>query len=178
MIQMDDTSSADQCALDDGAVRAGWRVRLMNLLTTADTPHRTAAAFAWGVFLSFSPFLGLQILLGLGAAMLFRLNRVVVFAGLCTNLPWIMVPWYTFTTLIGAAALGVDIRDDIGAAITGLLELPIYRWEFWTRSLEILAPFFWSFVVGSSAGALVIGLATYVMVSRTLLAVRVADGRA
>ena len=177
MIRMDETPDADQCALAGTSTRAGWRARLLNLLT-AETPHRTAAAFAFGVFLSFSPFLGFQIALGVGAAMLFRLSRVVVFAGICTNLPWIMVPWYTFTTLIGAAALGVDIRDDIGAAITGLLELPIYRWEFWTRSLEILAPFFWSFVVGSSAGALVIGLATYVMVSRTLLAVRVADGRA
>lgn len=177
MIPMEETSSAGTCALTDTATRASWRVRLLNLLTTAGTPHRTAAAFALGVFLSFSPFLGLQIALALGTAMVFRLHRVVVFAGLCTNLPWIMVPWYTFTTVVGAIVLGVEIRDDISVTLSGLLDLPIYRAEFWTRALDILAPFFWSFVVGSTAGAIVVGLATYVVVSRTLLAVRVADSR-
>jgi uncharacterized protein len=177
MTPMEETSSAETCALTDTATRASWRVRLLNLLMTAGTPHRTAAAFAVGVFLSFSPFLGLQIALGLGTAMAFRLSRVVVFAGICTNLPWIMVPWYTFTTLVGAVVLGVEIRDDIAAALSGLLDLPIYRGEFWTRALDILAPFFWSFVIGSTAGAIVVGLATYVVVSRTLLAVRVSDGR-
>ena len=177
MIRMNETPSADQCALPDTATRAGWRVRLLNLLMTADTPHRTAAAFSFGVFLSFSPLLGLQIALGFGVAMLFRLSRVVVFAGLCTNLPWIMVPWYTFTTLVGATVLGVEIGDDIRAALAGLLDLPVYRGEFWTRALDILTPFFWSFVIGSTVGALFVGLATYVVVSRTLLAARVADGR-
>ena len=177
MTPMEETSGADTCAPIDTATRAGWRVRLLNLLMTADTPQRTAVAFALGVFLSFSPFLGLQIALGLSVAMLCRLSRVVVFAGMCTNLPWIMVPWYTFTTLIGAILLGVEIRDDIGAALSGLLDLPIYRAEFWTRALDILAPFFWSFVIGSTAGAVVVGLATYLVVSRTLLSVRVADSR-
>jgi uncharacterized protein (DUF2062 family) len=174
---MEETSSAGTCALTDTATRASWRVRLLNLLTTAGPPRRTAAGFALGVFLSFSPFFGLQIALGLGAAMAFRLHRVVVLAGVCTNLPWIMVPWYTFTTLAGAVVLGVEIRDDIRAALSGLLDLPIYRDEFWSRALDILAPFFWSFVVGSMAGAIVVGLATYVVVSRTLLAVRVAGSR-
>lgn len=154
------------------AVRAGWRVRLLNILLTADTPHRTAAAFAYGVFLSFSPFLGLQIALGLGVAYLFRLSRVTVFAGLCTNLPWIMVPWYTFTTLIGAAALGVEIRADIGGALTGLFELPIYQLAFWSRALEILTPFFWSFLIGSTTGAIIVGAGTYVVVARAILAAR------
>jgi uncharacterized protein (DUF2062 family) len=178
MIRKNETPSADQCALAETASRAGWRARLLNLLMTADTPHRTAAAFAFGVFLSFSPFLGLQIALGIGVAMLLRLSRVVVFAGICTNLPWIMVPWYTFTTLMGATVLGVEIRDDIGAALSALLDLPVYRGEFWMRALDILTPFFWSFVVGSTAGAVVVGLATYIVVLRTLLAVRVADGGA
>jgi uncharacterized protein (DUF2062 family) len=175
---MDETSSAPPCALPDTATRAGWRTRLLNLLMTADTPHRTAAAFAFGVFLSFSPFLGLQIALGLSIAMLLRLSRVVVFAGMCTNLPWIMVPWYTFTTFMGAVFLGVEVRDDIRAALSGLLDLPIYQREFWMRALDILAPFFWSFVIGSTAGAVVVGLSTYIVVSRTLSAVRVTDGRA
>ncbi len=59
------------------------RVRrwLDQLLHTHDTPHRTAAAFAVGVFFGFSPFLGLHIVLGLVVAFAFRLNRVAVLLG-------------------------------------------------------------------------------------------------
>ena len=166
------TEPAGDSPTDARTVQAGWRVRLLNILLTADTPRRTAAAFSYGVFLSFSPFLGLQIALGLGVAHLLKLSRVAVFAGLCTNLPWIMVPWYTFTTLAGAAALGVEVREDIGTALTGLFELPIYQLAFWTQALTILAPFFWSFVIGSTVGALIVGGATYVAVVRTISAAR------
>jgi uncharacterized protein (DUF2062 family) len=181
MVRMDERPApeqADQDEIGGGArtTQAGWRVRLLNILMTADTPRRTAAAFAFGVFLSFSPFIGFQIAIGLGTAFVLGWSRVAVFAGLCTNLPWIMVPWYTFTTLAGAALLGVHVREDIGGAIRGLLDLAVYRIEFWTRALEILAPFFWSFLIGSTAGAIVVGAATYVVVARTLATVRVAGG--
>ena len=62
------------------------------LLHIHDTPERTAAAFALGVFFSFSPFLGLQVAASFSLAFLFRLNRVAVFAGLNANLPWFVVP--------------------------------------------------------------------------------------
>ena len=149
---------------------AGWRRQLVNRLVHADTPRRTAAAFALGVFLSFSPFLGLQMVLGFGTAMFLRLSRVAVLAGLCTNLPWFMVPWYTITTLAGAAVLQTPVRADISTSLSALLDLPIYRAEFWTRALEILSPFFWAFMVGSTAGALVVGSLAYVSVARMMAA--------
>ena len=87
-------------------VLSNIRHRLDRLASSDLDPGRTAAAIALGVFLSFSPFLGLQILLGLGAAFAFRLSRVAVLIGLCANLPWIMLPWYTLTTAMAAAAMG------------------------------------------------------------------------
>ena len=59
--------------------RARW---LQSLLHLHDTPRRTAAAFALGVFFSFSPFIGLQIILSFTMAFLLRLNRLAVFLGL------------------------------------------------------------------------------------------------
>ena len=41
------------------------RAWLEQLLHTHDTPQRTAAAYALGVFLGFSPLLGLHTVLGL-----------------------------------------------------------------------------------------------------------------
>jgi hypothetical protein len=56
---------------------------LGRLLNLNDTPERIAFAFAIGVFLAFSPLLGLHTFLGLTLAFLFGLNRVAVLVGLC-----------------------------------------------------------------------------------------------
>jgi uncharacterized protein len=147
------------------------RDRLIEFLRTAGPPRRTAAAFALGVFLSFSPFLGLQILLGMTAAIAFRLSKAVVFAGLCTNLPWLMLPWYTLSTTIGAVVLRAPVAGELSASLSRLFELPLTGPAFWTQALEIAAPFLWSFLFGSTAGALVIGVVSYVVTHRYLATV-------
>ena len=91
-----------------------------------------------------------------------------MFAGLCTNLPWIMLPWCALTTGVAATAIGRPVSIDIRAALTRLLELPLTGPAFWTQALDILAPFLWSFVFGSTLGALLLGLTAYVVVERYL----------
>jgi len=144
------------------------RTRLLNALKCAGTPRRTASAFAIGVFLSFSPFLGFQVLLGFGFAVAFRLSRTVMFAGLCTNLPWLMLPWYALTTAAAAAILEGPAAIDVRASLARLFELPLTGPVFWTQALDILAPFLWSFVFGSVAGALLLGVAAYLAAERYL----------
>src|SRR6185503_17170853 len=100
---------------------------LNQLLHTHDTPTRTAAAYAVGVFFGFSPFLGLHTLLGLVVAFAFNLNRVAVLLGVYSNLPWILPAYYTLATLLGAFILRVDIppgllqdfKDALAAASWG-----------------------------------------------------------
>lgn len=147
------------------------------LLSHGDTPHRTALAFAVGVALSFSPFLGLQIALGLGTALYFRLHRVAVLAGLCANLPVITVPYYLAATAAGAFVLGSSAAEDAGTRLATLLSLPIYRAVFWERAADLLAPFFVSFLVGSTASALVLGVAAYFTVRPVLASLRRAPAR-
>src|SRR5207344_1718365 len=72
------------------------------LLHIDDTPQRTAAAFALGVFFGFSPFLGFHTILGVVFAFLLNLNRVAVLLGVYSNLPWIIAPYYATVTLAGA----------------------------------------------------------------------------
>ena len=141
---------------------------IARLASSSSSPGRTAAAFAFGVFLSFSPLLGFQIAVGLMAALLFRWSRVALVVGLCTNLPWFMLPWYTFTTIAGAAVLGVQIPDDAGVRIGHLLDVPFYQLAFWRHLTELVRPIVWSFVVGTSAGAAVLGAAAYVGAVRLL----------
>ena len=148
----------------------GWLRRVVERLASlGDSPQRTAAAFALGVFLSFSPFLGLQIAIGMTAAFAFRLHKAAVFIGLCTNLPWIMIPWYALTTAAAASALGLSLAVDIDDRLGTIFSLPIYRAEFWKRSLELLGPYFWSFLIGPTAGAIVLGVGAYFLSRRILV---------
>src|SRR6516162_5962711 len=83
---------------------------LEQLLHTHDTPQRTAAAYALGVFFGFSPLLGFHTVLGLIFAFALNLNRVAVLLGVYSNLPWILPAYYTLATMLGAAILRVKVR--------------------------------------------------------------------
>jgi Uncharacterized protein conserved in bacteria (DUF2062) len=92
--------------------------------------------------------------------------------GLCTNLPWIMVPWYTLTTLAGAHLLGLALPADLGARFSRLLDLRVYTTEFWRVAVDALAPFAWAFLVGSTAAATIVGALAYVVAVRFLMRIR------
>jgi uncharacterized protein (DUF2062 family) len=99
-----------------------WRTRLEHLLHTHDTPQRTAAAFALGVFFGFSPLLGLHTLLGLAFAFALNLNRVAVLFGVYSNLPWILPAYYTAATLAGAAILGAEVPPEFIARLRRVVD--------------------------------------------------------
>src|SRR5207248_3772820 len=86
--------------------RALVRRWLDALLHIDDTPERTAAAFALGVFFGFSPLLGLHTVLGVLFAFLLNLNRVAVLLGVYSHLPWVIAPYYAFVTMAGAQITG------------------------------------------------------------------------
>lgn len=86
------------------------RDTLKSLLHLKDPPHRTALAFGIGVFLAFSPLLGLHTVLAIVIAFAFRLNRIAVLAGAWIN-AWALAPCYAFGTFMGAVLLGVDAGD-------------------------------------------------------------------
>ncbi len=76
------------------------------LLHIEDSPERTALAYSIGIFLGFSPFLGLHTLLGLAFAFLFGFNRVAILLGVWTNSPWWFVPFYMMATWVGMGVTG------------------------------------------------------------------------
>jgi uncharacterized protein len=79
---------------------------IQRILSHDDPPERLAFAFAFGVFLSFTPLLGLHLLLGFAAAFLFGLNRVALLVGLALNNPWTLVPYYALATWLGGLLIG------------------------------------------------------------------------
>lgn len=126
------------------------------LLKIQDTPERTALAFSIGVFLAFSPLLGLHTLIGLGIAFAFNLNRVAMLVGIYTNTPWTIVPYYSFATLVGLifydAPVGLNLPEfGLGA----LLSLEFYYGLL--RSWRLLIPVF----IGSTLMASLLALISY-----------------
>lgn len=76
------------------------------MLALKETSERLALAFALGVFLALTPFVGLHTVLAFAIAFLFGLNRVAVLVGLFVNNPWTIVPYYTIATYFGGHLIG------------------------------------------------------------------------
>ena len=134
----------------------GW---LEQLLHTHDTPVRTARAYALGVFFGFSPVLGLHTVLGLAFAFALNLNRVAVLLGVYSNLPWIIVPYYTLMTWMGAAILGIDIPSGTIERLVASLENR--SWAEFRDALMHLRSLLWAFALGSTLGSGVLSLVAY-----------------
>ena len=137
------------------------RVRrfLDQLLHTHDTPQRTAAAYAIGVFFGFSPFLGLHTILGLVAAFAFSLNRVAVLLGIYSNLPWILPAYYSLTTMAGAAMVGVDVPPGLLKELSD--SLADASWGQFKSLAHALTPLLWAYGLGSTLGAILLALIAY-----------------
>jgi uncharacterized protein len=141
--------------------RALVRRWLDALLHVDDTPERTAAAFAVGVFFGFSPFLGFHTLLAIVFAFLFNLNRVAALLGVYSNLPWIIAPYYAIVTMIGARIIGHKPPAGFKAQLSALFQLSVFSGEFWHRLITILKPLLWPYTVGSLLGAIVMASLAY-----------------
>ncbi|HVB38102.1 MAG TPA: DUF2062 domain-containing protein [Vicinamibacterales bacterium] len=135
-----------------------WSTTLLHI---DDTPRRTAAAFALGVFFGFSPFLGLHTALALTCAFIFGLNRVAVLLGVYSNLPWTIAAWYALTTAVGAAMLRTKIPPAFARQLAELFQLSLLHREFWDGLGVLLRPLLWPYVVGSLLGATALALAIY-----------------
>jgi hypothetical protein len=136
---------------------------LESLLHIHDSPRRTAAAYAVGVFFGFSPLLGLHTVLGLLVAFVFNLNRVAVILGVYSNLPWFIAPYYTLTTVAAAEVLGVRLPPHFAHQLRVLFERSILTREFWAGLATLLSPLVWPFTLGSLVGSALLAGAAFVI---------------
>lgn len=149
---------------------AALRRWLEQLLHTHDTPRRTAAAYALGVFFGFSPYLGLHTVLGLAFAFALNLNRVAVLLGVYSNLPWILPAYYSLATVAGAALLHVDLPPTLVKELTAAVSEG--SWAEFRRGAGALKPLLWAYFVGSTLGSIVLAILGYWLALGTILARR------
>jgi len=127
------------------------------LFTLDDTPERIALAFALGVFLAFSPLIGLHTVLGLVFSFLFGLNRFALFLGVFVNNPWTLVPIYAAGTYLGSLFVDLPSRPSLPN-----FELQaLWSSGFWIQIAEqwhILKPL----VLGSSILSIIACILSYI----------------
>jgi uncharacterized protein (DUF2062 family) len=116
-----------------------FRERIRALLELDDPPHKLALAFAIGVFIAFSPTIGLHIASCFLLAWMFRVSKVVVLSASFINNPWTVVPLYGFCTWFGIKITGNDAP------------VPHIAWNELTISTVYVTikPYLWSFLVGT-----------------------------
>src|ERR1044072_9032178 len=84
-----------------------FRAAFRRLLAIDHPPERTALAFSIGVFIAFSPFLGLHTIMATAIAFLFRFNKIAIYTGTFLNNPFFtLVPIIIASYAIGAFILG------------------------------------------------------------------------
>ena len=134
--------------------------RLRAVLRLDDPPSRIALALAVGVFISCTPFYGLQTLLSLGVATVFRLNKAATVTGAWLNLPWFAPFVYGLALHIG----GLIVPDPKGvdaAALAQLLRTSASLSA--TDVIQRLRDVSVALLIGTAVVGAVAGIATYVV---------------
>lgn len=146
--------------------RSGWKRAGIyvwhRLARLPGTPHSIAAGFASGVAISFTPFLGLHILMACGIVYLVRGNYLAAVIGTVVGNPWTFPLFFALTGALGAAIMGVDV----------VAEVPVWDWDaifmspldYFSRFLPLVFPL----IVGGIPIAIAVWFFVY-LVFKTLV---------
>ena len=138
----------------DKRSRRHWlirRIRLvyLKLLRLRDKPEVVAKGLAVGVFAGCFPFFGIQSLIGLFLATIFRGSRVAAYAATWISNPLTYVPLYIFNFKIGKLLLGTEDT------------LPTLDIESFTAFKELGSTFILTLLTGSFVVGIILSVITY-----------------
>ncbi len=133
------------------------------LLLLDDTPHRIALAFAIGIWIAFSPLLGIHTGMALAIAFLFRLSRAAMLFGAYFNNPWTIAPMYTAGTMLGSWMLGVS-PSGIGS-ISWEAEGDAFYKSLWQGLQPYIGPYF----LGNTVLGILAAIPAYFLLRAILL---------
>lgn len=147
------------------------RFVLHNILHADDPPHRLALGIAVGVWVTFTPTIGLQMLLVVALAWLLGANKVVGLPVVWVSNPVTFVPIFWPSYWLGATLLGRDpTREGFWRE---LIQPPPGWWErvvfYWSAFMEIAGPIWLgSLIVGTTVAAI-----SYLVANRLICAYRI-----
>ena len=145
-----------------------FRAAFRRLLAIDDPHERTALAFSIGVFIAFSPFLGLHTIMATALAFFFRFNKIAIYAGTFINNPFLtLVPIIIASYAVGAFLLGrpLTIPDEGVELLThpAIFSGAYYR-QIFVQSWAIVK----LFAVGATVLSVVCSLLAYPLTLKAL----------
>lgn len=132
---------------------------LREVLHLDESPHRTALAFAVGVFIAFSPTYGLHTLSVVFFSWALRLNFLALMTGSLINNPWTLAP------ILGATFW-------TGLQVMGIPDAPPLHWRdlsvesFYQQVRPYAVPFFIGGLILSTGAAAIAYPVAYYFVSQ------------
>jgi uncharacterized protein (DUF2062 family) len=122
-----------------------FRKTFRRLLSLDEPPERTALAFSVGVFIAFSPFLGLHTIIATVLALIFRFNKIAIYTGTFVNNPLLtLVPIIIASYAVGAFLLGRPISLP-REALELLRDPHLFTRDYWRQlfahTWDVLLPF-------------------------------------
>ena len=141
---------------------------IYRVLHVDDTPHRIALGVAIGIFVTWTPTIGLQMILTVILCTLFRANKAVGVPFVWISNPLTIVPIYYPNYVVGCWLLpgnygGFDFIETLTRQLSGA-----GWWDktvaWWTNMGDAFWHVFWPLWVGSIVVGLVLGGLTYPLV--------------
>jgi hypothetical protein len=147
-----------------------FRAAFRRLLAVDDPPERTALAFSVGVFIAFSPLLGLHTIMATALAFAFRFNKIAIYTGTFINNPFLtLVPIIVASYAVGALLMGRPVSLPEGAL--GLLREPhLLTAAYWRQLFDHLWDVVLPFSLGGTVLSVVCSLAAYPVTLKLLRA--------
>jgi len=131
---------------------------IYRVLHVDDTPHRIALGLAVGIFITWTPTIGLQMVLTVAVSALLRANKVVGVPFVWISNPATLGPIYVPNYLLGCCLMGYDP----GKFLTRLADLETQGWlTFFRGVLEAGTEVFVALWIGSVLVGLALAVPTY-----------------
>ena len=134
------------------------RFFIYRVLHVDDTPHRIALGVAIGMFVTWTPTIGFQMMLVVALSWLLRANKAVGVPFVWISNPFTLVPVYYPNYLLGCWLLGEEYQspDFLAAAAAG------DNWferlgAWWEATWKVFAPLW----LGSLLVGLIVGVLSY-----------------
>ncbi len=146
------------------------RFFIYRVLSLNDTPHRIALGVAIGIFFTWTPTIGFQMVLTLAFSWLLGANKFVGIPFVWISNPVTFLPIYGPNYLVGCWLTGSDF-----AGFRALREAMTFSggwWgavkAFWPATVQI----FWELWLGSLLVAMLMGLLSYFAIRRAVVVFR------
>ena len=142
------------------------KLLLHKVLHADDTPHAIALGVGIAVLVAFFPLIGIQTIIAIALAALFRANKVV-----CIPVVWITNPATIVPIFYGCFAVGRFImptstgsgETDVGRLLGLAKDASVFEYAFWVSLFRLLAELGAELWVGCLVLGVVFGGMSYVL---------------